>query len=100
MALIQRHEERGIPLMHILRKTALPLVLAAVVITLSACSGVKPSLTADRPREEAFRTTLKKEISTINVPIETSSEEIAKTLNQSIRKDLYKGSAGTKGLSA
>jgi len=86
--------------MHIFRKTALPLVLAAVVITLSACSGVKPSLTADRPRDEAFRTTLKKEVSTLNVPIETTADEIGKTLNQSIRKDLYKGSTGTRGLTA
>src|SRR6185369_10847890 len=86
--------------MHIFRKTALPLVLAAVVITLSACSGVKPSLTADRPRDEASRTTLKKEVSTLNVPIETTADEIGKTLNQSIRKDLYKGSTGTRGLTA
>ena len=84
--------------MHIFRKTALPLVLAAVVITLSACSGVKQSLTAERPRDEAFRTTLKKDLSSINVPIETSAEEISRALNQSIRKELYKGSTKVRGL--
>jgi uncharacterized protein DUF4403 len=86
--------------MHIFRKTALPLVLAAAVITMSACSGVKPSLTAGPPRDEAFRTTLKKEVSTLNVPIETTTDEIGKALNQSIRKDLYKGATGTRGLTA
>jgi len=75
----------------------LPLVLA---VTLSACSSVKPTLTAKRPTDETFRTELKKEMSILNVPIEASSDELTTLLNQTIRKELYKGSTKTKGLTA
>lgn len=86
--------------MYLLKKTLSPLVLASLAVTLSACSGVKPSLTAERPRDEAFRTVLKKEMSSLNVPIEASSDELGKALNQTIRKELYKGSTKTGGLTA
>lgn len=86
--------------MYLLKKTLAPLVLASLAVTLSACSGVKPSLTAERPRDEAFRTVLKKEMSSLNVPIEASSDELGKALNQTIRKELYKGSTKTRGLTA
>lgn len=86
--------------MNFFKKTVAPLVLTALVFTLSACSGVKPSLTAERPRDEVFRTVLKKELSSLNVPIEASSDDLAKALNQAIRKELYKGSTRTRGLTA
>ena len=78
------------------------LLLAAIIISLSLspCSGASQSLTAERPRDEAFRTELKKEISSLNVPNEATSEEVGKVLNQAIPKDLYKGSTKTRGLSA
>jgi len=81
-------------------------------LTLSGCSGVNqtvaaapaaavaPKLTADRPRDVAFNTGLKKELSTLNLLIEASSDDIARSLNQSLRKELYKGATGTRGLSA
>jgi hypothetical protein len=75
------------------------VVLSLFAITLSACAGVKP-LTAERPRDEAFRTVLNKETSTLNIAIESSTDEIARVLNQAIRKDLYKGSTKTRGLTA
>jgi hypothetical protein len=75
----------------------IPLVIA---VTLSACSSVKPSLTAESPKDEALRTTLKKELSVLNVPIEATAEELGRTLNQTLRKDLYKGSTKTRGLTA
>src|SRR5512144_3039582 len=86
--------------MHLLKKTVSSLVLAALALTLSACSGVKPSLTADRPKDEAFRTVLKKEMSSLNVPIESSTDDLGKALNQAVRKELYKGSTRTRGLTA
>src|SRR6266581_3207959 len=46
--------------MYLLQKTVSLLVLASLAVTLSACSGVKPSLTAERPKDEAFRTALYK----------------------------------------
>lgn len=82
------------------RKRALSLfALSLFAATLCACAGVKP-ITAERPRDEAFRTALKKETSTLNVPIEASTDDLARVLNQTVRKDLYKGSTKTKGLTA
>jgi hypothetical protein len=74
-----------------------PVILA---LTLPAFSGDSQALTAERPGDEAFRTALKKEISTFNVPIEVSSEEVGKVLNQAIRRELYKGSTKTRGVTA
>ena len=86
----------------IFMKSILPLVvLLLCVLILSSCAGavVKP-LTAERPRDEAFRTMLNKETSTLNVPIEVSTDELARVLNQAIRKELYKGSTKTRGVTA
>ena len=84
----------------LLNKRTLSLAaLSLFAITLCSCAGVTP-LTAERPRDEAFRTILKKESSTLNIPIETSTDEIAKILNQTVRKELYKGSTKTRGVSA
>lgn len=82
------------------RKQTLSLVgVLLCVITLCSCSGVK-TLTAERPIDEAFRTALNKEASSLNIPIEASTDDLAKVLNQTVRKDLYKGSTKTKGLTA
>jgi Domain of unknown function (DUF4403) len=81
-------------------KTLMPLVLALLALSLPACSGVKQSLTAERPRDEVFRTSLKQEPSCLNVSIEASTDDIGRALNQSVRKELYKGSTGTRGLTA
>lgn len=76
--------------------TALTLLVAPL---LSARAGDKP-LTAEKPAVESFRTALNKETSTLNIPIEMSTAELAKILNISVRKELYKGSTKTKGMSA
>jgi len=82
------------------KKRALSLIMLSLfAVTLGACAGVKP-LTAERPADEAFRTALKKETSTLNIPIEASTDELARVLNQTVRKELYKGSTRTKGLTA
>ena len=86
--------------MYLLKKILLPFVLASLALPLSACSGVRPSLTAERPKDEAFRTVLKKEMSSLNVTIEASADELGKALNQAIRTELYKGSTKTRGLTA
>jgi hypothetical protein len=82
------------------RKQALALVLLSL-LAISPCSfaGDTP-LTAVRPRDESFRTVLKKELSMLNIPIEASTDEIAGVLNQTLRKKLYKGSTMTSGLAA
>jgi hypothetical protein len=86
--------------MNLQKKTLSLLVLALLMVTLSACAGVKPSLTAERPKDEAFRTALKQEMSSLNVSIEASTDDLGKTLNQTVRKELYKGSTRTRGLTA
>ena len=75
------------------------VALSLIAATLCSCAGAKP-LMADRPRDEAFRTVLKKETSTLNIPIEMSADEFAGILNQTIRKELYKGSTKASGLTA
>jgi len=78
------------------------LGVATLALTLCSCAGVKPStpLTAERPKDEAFRTELRKEMSTLNVPIEASADQLARTLNQMIGNEIYKGSAKYNGLTA
>jgi Domain of unknown function (DUF4403) len=92
-------QQRGAVIMHRFRKVLESLVLATLAFALAACSGVRP-LIAEPPREEAFRTALKKEVSTLNVSIEAATDDLGKLLNQSVRKELYKGSTGTRGVSA
>ena len=86
--------------MNVLKNAITLFMLAILVATMPACSGVKPSLSAEKPRDEAFRTALKKELSSLNVPIEASADDLAKSLNQAIRKELYKGSTKTRGVTA
>lgn len=75
------------------------LALATLLLHLGACAGVK-TIAAAPPQAEAFRTTLKQELSTLNVPFEATAQEIATTLNKAVRTDLYKGATGISGLSA
>lgn len=77
-------------------------VFLATLLTLTlfcSCAGVTP-LTAERPRDESFRTLLKKENSTLNIPIEASTDDLARVLNQAVGKKLYKGSTRTSGVTA
>jgi hypothetical protein len=76
------------------------LALAACATMLAACSGVRPALNATPPASVASRSELAKELSSLNVAIEATSEEIAKTLNKAVRQELYRGSTKTRGLSA
>lgn len=73
---------------------------AQSLLAITLCSCASAPLVAERPKEEAFRMELKKDLSTLNIPIETSTDELARVLNQSIRRDLYKGSTRTSGLTA
>jgi len=82
-----------------IKRTAVSLIsLSLFAVTLISYAD-DTSLTAEKPKAEAFRTALNKEPSTINIPIEMSTDELAKILNLTIRKELYRGSTKTKGLS-
>lgn len=74
-------------------------VLLLLALSLCSCAGVAP-LTADRPRDEVFRSVLKKEPSTLNIPVEATTDDLARILNQTMRTKLYKGSTKTRGVSA
>lgn len=86
--------------MSLLKHFSLFLFLATAVAALSACAGARPLLTAPPPGVEAFHTDLKKEISSINVPIEASADDISRVLNKTVGRELYKGSTSTSGLAA
>ncbi len=75
------------------------IALLLLVLPLTSVFADEKQLTAEKPKVEAFRTALNKETSTLNIPIEMSTAELAKILNVSVRKELYKGSTKTKGLS-
>jgi hypothetical protein len=85
-------------------KVKRPLVHLAVIVFVAPffCSCASPALhlTAERPRYEAFQTVLNREPSTLNIPIESSTDELARILNQTIRTELYKGSTKARGLAA
>lgn len=75
------------------------IVLSLIAMTLCSCAGVTP-LNAERPRDEAFHMALKKEASTLNIPIEVSADDLARVLNQTVRKELYRGATKTSGVNA
>jgi len=75
-------------------------MLTILQLAIPSFTSAETSLTAEKPTLEAFRTVLNKETSTLNIPIEMSADELAKILNLTIRKELYKGATRTKGLSA
>jgi hypothetical protein len=82
------------------RKQAVSLAaLSLLAITPRSFAGDTP-FKDEKPRDEAFRTVLKKEISTLNIPVEASADDIARVLNLAVGKELYKGSTKTRGLTA
>jgi len=91
------------PIMHLFRKTLSLPAMAMLALSLISCASVNPGvnhLTAERPKDEAFRKELKKELSSLNIAVEASASELSDTLNRIIKRELYKGSTKTRGLTA
>jgi len=82
------------------KKRILALFLAALSTVPVTSAADERSLTAEKPAAEAFRTALNREASTLNIPVEISTDELAKILNGTVSKELYKGSTATKGMTA
>jgi hypothetical protein len=84
------------------RRVAVSLLVMSslLAVTVTSAYAENTQFTAEKPKVESFRTALNKETSTINIPIEMSTAELAKILNVSVPKELYKGSTKTKGISA
>ena len=67
------------------------LILLLVLALLPACSANKSLLTAQRPTDTPFRSDLNRELSSICVTFETSADDLARLLNQTVAKELYRG---------
>ena len=83
-----------------IKKSLSLLGVAVLALNLISCAGGSPRaglLTAERPKDEAFRTQLKQEISSLNVSIEASAGELSDTLNRMVGKELYNGSTKSFG---
>lgn len=78
----------------------LPLIALSLSVLPPVSFATDNPLTAARPRDEIFRTALNRETSTLNIPVELSVDELARVLNQTIRKELFKGSTRTSGVAA
>jgi len=78
------------------------IFFSSILLTLSAppltTYADDSSLTAEKPAAEAFRTALNKETSTLSIPIEMTTDDLAKILNATVGKELYRGSTNTKGM--
>jgi len=84
----------------LIKKNVLLLIAMSLFAIPPAAFANEKTLTAERPKDETFRTALNKETSTLNIPIELTTDEFARVLNQTIQKELYKGSTKTKGVAA
>ncbi len=90
-------------MLQIFRKTFLLFGLSMITLARISSADVTPdttTLTAERPKDEAFRSELKKELSSLNLAIEASANELSDNLNRMTPKELYKGSTKTRGLTA
>jgi len=57
-------------------------------------------LAVGQPGGEAVRGVLKRELSTLNIAIEATTDDLARLMNQGVANELYKGSTKTRGLAA
>ncbi|HEX9022913.1 MAG TPA: DUF4403 family protein [Geobacteraceae bacterium] len=76
---------------------------AVLALFLFSCAAATPhatSLNAERPKDEAFRTETKRELSSLNIGIEASAKELSDNLNRLLPRELYRGSTKTRGLTA
>ena len=79
------------------------LGMAMLAMSLFSCAGVNsrvPQITAERPKDEAFRTELNRNLSSLNIVIEATAKELGDNLNRIIPRELYKGSVKGSELNA
>jgi hypothetical protein len=82
-----------------LLKRIVPVLGCLLLLSTYLYADVTPPSVAS-PQVPPFRTELKKELSSLNVSIVTSTDDLANTLNRMIPQQLYKGSTTTRGLTA
>lgn len=74
------------------------LVSLTVLVFCVSSANAGGVLTAEPPKEAAFRKELKKDLSTFNITVEVTEHDLASNLNRIIPKELYQGSATVSGL--
>ena len=75
--------------------------MLVLVILLTSCASVDPAVSpmiAERPSQEAFRTELKQEMSSLNMIVETTEQELSDLLNRVAPRELYRGATKVTGL--
>lgn len=80
------------------------LIIGSVLVSLSitGCAGAgrsTRSLIAEPPKDEAFRAEPKKELSNLNITLETAARDLASSLDKLTPRDLYKGASSARGIS-
>jgi hypothetical protein len=78
----------------------LPFLLLVLLAILPACSANRTLLTAPQPTEAPFRGELQPELSSISVSFETGADDLARILNQTVAKELYRGEVKGSGVTA
>ncbi len=86
-------------LMNVRKRSGSLLITLSLIAALCPGAQVRANA-ADKPRDEAFRTVIRKETSTLNIPIEATAEELARIVNKTAPIELYQGSTRTRGLTA
>lgn len=88
--------------MHLFLKNSVLLTLTCITLTLffNMNSSANDVISAERPKEAPFRSSLKNELSSLNITIEASSNDLSSNLNRFTPKVLYKGSTIARGLTA
>jgi len=71
-----------------------------LLLILSACATSRQPLIAGPPADQPFGNEQKSDISSISVNFETTAEELAQLLNQSVGRDLYSGPVRSSGITA
>lgn len=89
--------------MYLFRSAVVLLCLTVITLTLSACAGPSRSarsLIAAPPRDESFRSEVKRQPSSMNITVEASAKDLAATLDKMVPNPLYKGDTKTRGVTA
>jgi len=76
------------------------LLSLSLLAAAHCCSGGDLPHAAGQPGVEVVRGALKRELSTLNIAIEATTDDLARLMNQAVAKELYKGATKTRGLAA
>lgn len=80
--------------------TAGGLLIVSIFTTECMAGAAVSQVTATQPAAEAQHRSLKKELSSVNIVLEASDQELRDALNRLLPRELYQGAAGIRGLTA